>query len=58
MFTIKIKAMQEHLAKYHKDSSTKRKLELWMGKRRKMLKYLRRTVRNFIFVSLNIRSIS
>jgi small subunit ribosomal protein S15 len=42
--TVKILAIQAHLEKHNKDKSTKRRLEAAIGRRGKMLKYLRRTV--------------
>jgi ribosomal protein S15P/S13E len=42
--SVKIDAMKLHLSKNHKDKSTKRKLEYWISKQRKMLQYLRRKV--------------
>ncbi|KAI8800047.1 hypothetical protein BJ742DRAFT_780791 [Cladochytrium replicatum] len=42
VFTVRIKAIQDHLETHKKDMSTKRKLEGWIGKRAKILRYLRR----------------
>ncbi|KAI8807971.1 hypothetical protein BJ742DRAFT_772562 [Cladochytrium replicatum] len=42
VFTVRIKAMQDHLETHKKDMTTKRKLEGWIGKRAKILRYLRR----------------
>ncbi|KAJ3369469.1 hypothetical protein HDU91_007142 [Kappamyces sp. JEL0680] len=41
---VKITAMRKHLSYNKNDKSTKRKLEAWVSKQRKMLKYLRRKV--------------
>jgi ribosomal protein S15 len=42
VMSVKIIAIKEHLAKNPKDKSTKRRLDATIGKRGKMLKYLRR----------------
>ncbi|KAJ3090865.1 hypothetical protein HK102_002412 [Quaeritorhiza haematococci] len=42
IFTVKIEAMKKHLATHPKDIGSKRTLEIWMSKRMKILKYLRR----------------
>ena len=41
---VKINAIKEHLALNPKDKSTKRRLEAWVSKQRKVLKYLKRQV--------------
>ena len=41
---VKIRAIKEHLEKNPKDKSTKRRLESWESKQRKVLKYLKRQV--------------
>ncbi|KAI9100414.1 hypothetical protein DFS34DRAFT_578708 [Phlyctochytrium arcticum] len=43
ILTVRIESMRDHLIAHRKDISTKRKLEQWVSKRTKMLKYLRRT---------------
>ncbi|KAJ3013843.1 hypothetical protein HKX48_005494 [Thoreauomyces humboldtii] len=43
VFTVRIKAIEDHLSTHKKDMSTKRQLEKWVSKRMKILKYLRRT---------------
>lgn len=42
LFTLRIQSMQEHLEKNKGDVGTKRQLEKWVSKRKKVLKYLRR----------------
>ncbi|ORY43110.1 hypothetical protein BCR33DRAFT_717844 [Rhizoclosmatium globosum] len=42
VFTIKINAMQNHIAQYKKDKSSKRQLQAILSKRAAVLKYLRR----------------
>eukprot|EP00842_Homolaphlyctis_polyrhiza_P003689 jgi/Hompol1/4320/HPOL_001574-RA len=42
VFTVRIHAMQKHLTLNPKDKSTKRRLQTWLSKRDKILKYLRR----------------
>jgi ribosomal protein S15P/S13E len=41
---VKINDMKEHLLKFPKDKSTKRRLEAWISKQKKILKYLKRKV--------------
>lgn len=43
LFTYRIKHLTEHLKKNKKDKSTERSLVLLVGKRRKLLDYLKKT---------------
>lgn len=43
VMTIKIERLNEHMKKHHKDFSTKRGHEILVNRRRKLLKYLKRT---------------
>ena len=58
VFTEKILRLSSHMSRHHKDSSTKRRLQMLVLQRNRMLKYLRREQRgpyNAVISGLGIR---